>query len=81
MRTRKVKPIKFNTSFLNNNINKVLKKYDTSKKVIGTIKSIFFRLKSEDFEILKEMCLLKGKKVLLCDSYMLIDKKYKIQKR
>lgn len=81
MRTRKVKPIKFNTSFLNNNINKVLKKYDTSKKVIGTIKSIFFRLKSEDFEILKEMCLLKGKKVLLFDSYMLIDKKYKIQKR
>ena len=79
MRTNRVKQTKFNTNFLNSNINEVLKKYDTSNK--GVIKSIFFRLKSEDFEILKEMCLLKGKKVLSCDSYMLIDKKYKIQKR
>lgn len=79
MRASKVKQTKFNTSFLNSNINKVLEKYDTSNK--GVIKSIFFRLKKEDFEILKEMCLLKGKKVLSCDRYMLIDKKYKIQKR
>lgn len=65
----------FNIQYINNNINKILSKYDVNNKLFKR------RLNNYDFELLKEMLIIKFFDVKLFKNYMIVNNKYKILRK
>lgn len=65
----------FNTHYINKNINEILKKYNVNNKLFKR------KLNSYDFELLKEMLIIKFFDVKLFKKYMIVNNKYKILRK
>lgn len=65
----------FNTQYINNNINEILSKYDVNNKLFKR------RLNNYDFELLKEMCIIKFYDVKVFKKYMIVNNKFKILRK
>lgn len=65
----------FNTHYINNNINKILSKYDVNNKLFKR------RLNNYDFELLKVMLIINFFDVKLFKNYMIVNNKYKILRK
>ena len=62
----------FNTHYINTNISKILNKYNANDKLFKK------KLNSYDFELLKEMCIIKLFDVRVFKNYMIVNNKFKI---
>lgn len=62
----------FSIHYINNNINEILNKYNVNNKLFKR------KLNNYNFEILKEMCIIKLFDVKVFKNYMIINNKFKI---
>jgi hypothetical protein len=65
----------FNTQYINNNINEILSKYNVNDKLFKR------KLNNYDFELLKEMCIIKFFDVKVFKNYMIVNNKFKILRK